>query len=184
LALTSGAIFTAGVGYVFARSPKQKNSSRSSLSSTISSICTPESKKSPPFSPSALKISFQKFKLFRSKKRQKPSVISDPLVTDDDASSIYSDTASTYTMTSSAPNLPGTLSPNLESLASSTNGASLPIPSIPKQKHRRGLSMPPLDSNNNVLLYHHQRPSECWDDEFPLEEDLVVPDSLKEAQLS
>lgn len=121
LAFASGAIATAaGVGYVFGRPVKQKNSSRLSVHSTSTISNSSKSPKSP----------FKRFKLFISKNKHlsptknvlHQSTIHPLMVhldnIDDDISSTYSDVTSVYTVDrkiSSTPNIPGILAQAFDS---------------------------------------------------------------------
>ncbi|RHZ79600.1 hypothetical protein Glove_143g31 [Diversispora epigaea] len=55
-----------------------------------------------------------------------------------------------------------------------------------KLRHNRSLSLPPsVVSDLPQSLYKRQpTASECWDDEFELDNDLIVPTSVEEAQFS
>ncbi|CAG8456544.1 9123_t:CDS:2 [Diversispora eburnea] len=132
----------------------------------------------------------------------------DQLVLDDDVSSIYSDTTSICTVdrkTSSVPNLPGILNHAWDSSASfnptsyaepkkcrsslplTTNLSSNNLTSSNKKlRHNRSLSLPPpIISDLPQSIYKRQpTASECWDDEFELDNDLIVPTSVEEAQFS
>ncbi|CAG8456861.1 16175_t:CDS:2 [Dentiscutata heterogama] len=202
LAFASGAIATAaGVGYVFGRPAKPKNSSRMSIQS-MSTISNSNSSKSP----------FKRFKLFLSKNKHlspTKNVLNTttvhPLMVhldniDDDISSTYSDVTSLYTMDrkiSSTPNIPGILAQAFDSSSvvgsfSPRERSSLPtIPPIspisltpPKFRHNRSNSLPPSAIPRS--FYRQPTPSESWDDDFEFDDndEISVPNSVEQAQFS
>ncbi|CAG8544507.1 1372_t:CDS:2 [Cetraspora pellucida] len=196
LAFASGAIATAaGVGYVFGRPAKTRNSSRLSVHS-MSTISI--SSKSP----------FKRFKLFLSKHKHlsptknilqsttiHPLMVHLDNLVDDDISSTYSDVTSVYTMDrkiSSTPNIPGVLAQAFDSssaVASFNPRARSSLPSLPisitpppKFRHNRSNSLPPTAFSRS--FYRQPTPSESWDDDFDLDDEINVPNSVEQAQFS
>ncbi|CAG8573179.1 18485_t:CDS:2, partial [Racocetra persica] len=201
LAFASGAIATAaGVGYVFGRPAKKKR--HSSRLSTLSTHSMPSSK-----SP------FKRFKLFLSKHKHlsptknilhsttiHPLMVHVDNLVDDDVSSTYSDVTSVYTIDrkiSSTPNIPGVLAQAFDS--SSAVGSfnprarsslpSLPISETPppKFRHNRSNSLPPTAFSPTAFsksFYRQPTPSESWDDDFDLDDEINVPNSVEQAQFS